>query len=549
MGHLFFFTSIVFLCFIGYLQPFHSAPWPSAINDGLFLLLGFTGLAYNLITIKNYKLSLTNKEIIVIGLILTHITLSAISFENRSAWPYVLVLSIVYLLYKNEIKYSIIQNYLIAGIWIAASVTAIIGIGQWLGVWHQFDGRFLWMLEVSPGTSMIGNLGQPNVTGTLLVWGVISALVISAKIETKFARIVSQQVTYGLMSASIILITIASVLIQSRTTTLGLFATTLLAWKFKSVYGKRALWTTVAVFVFHVAGSVLLPYVRQFLFESQLTTAYGGKGIVDYPRLNAYWIFINAIFERPIFGYGIGGVISAFIQGVDAVPGIGAYFAQTHNLILEFLVWFGIPLGLVLTSILFRFFYQSYKKIKSTNDVALFSMLLVVLIHSMLEFPLHYVYMLVPTAIFAANFSRSATVHSLNLSRMVMSGMVLIFGTVSVLMMSEYLRFEGDIRQARLELGITGRARPPSDATTMFLYELNGANVMIRTEASSGMSAAQLTLFETTTSQFPMRPLIEKNIKAATFNGQPDRALYWQNKYCAIYGLKACASIPPASIR
>jgi hypothetical protein len=549
MGHLLFSTCVAFICLIGYVQAFHSSPWPSSINDGFFLLLAFTGLTYSLITIKNYRLSFSSKEIVVIGLILVHTTLSAIYFENRSVWPYALVLSVSFLLFKNEVKYPTIRNSLIAGVWIAALVTAIIGIGQWLGVWHQFDGRFLWMLEVSPGARMIGNLGQPNVTGTLLVWGVICALVISAKIETKFDRIVSQQATYGLMSASIILMTIASVLTQSRTTTLGLFAASLLAWKFKSFYGKRAFWTTVAVFVFHVAGSVLLPYIRQFLFESELTAAYGGKGIVDYPRLNAYWIFIHSILEKPFFGYGIGGVISAFIQGVDAAPGMGAYFAQTHNLILEFFVWFGIPLGLVLASILFRFFYQSYKKIKSTNDVALFSMLLVVLIHSMLEFPLHYVYMLVPTAIFAANFSRSATVHSLNLSRMVMIGMVLIFGTMSVLMMSEYLRFEGDIRQARLELGITGRARPPSDATTMFLYELNGANVMIRTEASSGMSAAQLTLFETTTSQFPMRPLIEKNIKAATFNGQPDRALYWQDKYCAIYGLKACASIPPGSIQ
>lgn len=396
---------------------------------------------------------------------------------------------------------------------------------------------------------MIGNLGQPNVTGTLLIWGVVCALVISAKIQTRFTRLISQRITYGLLSASIFLMTIGSVLTQSRTTTLGLFAITLIAWKFKSIYGKRAFWITVTIFVLHVALSIFLPYIRQFLFESELTTAYGGKGIVDHSRLNAYLIFINAIFERPIFGYGVGGVVSAFIDGIDASPGLGTYFAHTHNLILELLVWFGIPLGLVLAFILFDFFYRSYKKIKSANDVALFSILLVVVVHSMLEFPLHYVYFLIPTVIFSANFSRSSSTRKLTISRSMIGSLVSILSVISVFMMNEYLRFEGDIRQARLELGITGRAHPPSDVATIFLNELNGANAMIRTEVNSDMSVSQLALFEKTTTQFPMRPLIEKNIGAATLNGQPDKALYWRNKYCAIYGLKACASIFPASIQ
>jgi len=511
--------------------------------------LGFIGLTYNIIATTQYRLSFSFKEIFVIGLIAVHIALSTIFFENRNAWPYVLVLSVSFLLYKNEVNYPIIKNYLIAGIWLSATVTAIIGIGQWLGVWHQFDGRFLWMLDVNPGTRIIGNLGQPNVTGTLLVWGMVCALVISAKIETKFTRIISQQVTYGLISASIFLMTIASVLTESRTTTLGLFAITLIAWKFKSIYGKRAFWTTVAIFVLHVIFSAVLPYIHQFLFESQLTTAYGGKGIIDYPRLNAYLVFINAIFERPIFGYGIGGVVSAFIQGVGAAPGMGTYFAHTHNLILEFLVWFGIPLGLTLVFFLFHFFYCSYKKIRSANDVALFSILLVILIHSMLEFPLHYVYFLVPTAIFAANFSWTSDSRMLTVSRSAIGSLVLILGGIFVFMMNEYFRFEGDIRQARLELGVTGRAHPPSDIFTIFLHELNGANVMIRTEVSSDMSVSQLAIFEKTTVQFPMRPLIEKNIEAMSLNGEPEKARYWRNKYCQIYGLKACAAVLPVDVQ
>lgn len=549
MVHLFFSLSVVLLCFIGYLQPFHSAPWPSAINDGLFLLLSFTALTYNLVVIKNYKLSFSRNEIVVASLIVTDITLSTIFFENRSAWPYVLVLTVSFLLYKNEVKYPTIKNHLITGIWLAASVTAVIGIGQWLGVWHQFDERFLWMLEANPGSRMIGNLGQPNITGTLLIWGIVCALMISAKIEAKFTRTTTQQLTYGLLTASILLITVASVLTLSRTTTLGLFAITLVAWKFKSIYGARAFRTTVAVCVLHVSLSMLLPYISQILFASELTSAYGGKGIGSSARLNAYLIFIHSIFENPFFGYGIGGVVLAFIDSVDISPGMSAYFAHAHNLILEFFVWFGIPFGLILTLILLDFFYCSYKKIKSANEVGLFSILLVALIHSMLEFPFHYVYMLVPTAIFAANFTKLSNVGELYLPRMVISGVVLIFVVMSVLMMNEYFRFEGDIRQARLELGITGRAHPPSDATTIFLNELNGANVMIRTEATSDMSVAQLALFEKTTLQFPMRPFIEKNIKAATLNGQSDKALFWSNKYCAIYGLEACSSIPPVNIQ
>lgn len=150
MGHLFFPACIVFLCFIGYLQPFHSAPWPSAINDGVCLLLGLVCVAYNIITIKQYRFSFSFKEIVIIGLIAIHIALSTIFFENRSVWPYILVLLVSFLCYKNEIQYAVNKNYLIAGIWLSATVTAIIGIGQWLGVWHQFDGRFFGCLMSTP---------------------------------------------------------------------------------------------------------------------------------------------------------------------------------------------------------------------------------------------------------------------------------------------------------------------------------------------------------------------------------------------------------------
>ena len=181
--------------------------------------------------------------------------------------------------------------------------------------------------------------------------------------------------------------------------------------------------------------------------------------------------------------------------------------------------------------------------------VAVFSILAAVFIHSMLELPLHYAYLLIPVAIFAANFSQPEPNQKFVLPKFVAATALSICGFVFVLIANDYFRMEQDIRQARLELAITGRAHPPSDSPPILLKELYGANVMLRTEVSGSMSQSQLKLFDKTTAQFPMRPLIEKNIKALTLNGQVVKADYWKNKYCAIYGQKACQSLTPDSVQ
>ena len=542
-------TAIVVLCFIGYLQPFHSAPWPSAINDGVFLLLGFICIGAAIAKPDASRLRFSRAEILVLSLLIVHLSVSILVFDNRSVAPYGLVLFLAFFCYKTNIGNLANQKLLLTGIWLSATATAIISIGQWLGAWDQWDSRFLWMLNISAGARLAGNLGQPNMTGTLLIWGVVSTAVLASQLEDGFPGMTREKVGQGLLSASIVLITVASALTQSRTTTLGLIAVAMIAWKHRSIYGQRALQLTLVVCALHIMLVAALPAITHLMFESELTTAFGGKGIVDHSRLDAYAIFLRAIFEKPFFGYGIGGTVAAFINGVDARPGIGQYFAHAHNLALDLLVWFGIPFGLLLLFCIGRFIYRAYVRIKTKNDVAVFSILAAVFIHSMFELPLHFAYFLIPVALFAANFSQPELSQEFVLPRFVTVTALFISGTVFVLIANDYFRMEQDIRQARLELAITGRAHPPTDSPPILLKELYGANVMLRTEVSSSMSQSQLKLFEETTGQFPMRPFIEKNIKALTLNGQNEKANYWKDKYCAIYGQKACQSLSADSVR
>ncbi len=549
MAQAFVSTSIVFLCFIGYLQPFHSAPWPSAINDGVFLILGFICIGTAIAKPGPSKLSFSRAEILVLGLLVVHLSASSLVFDNRSVAPYGLVLFVALFCYKSSIGNLTNKKLLLTGIWLSAAVTAVIGIGQWLGAWDQWVSRFLWMLDINAGARLAGNLGQPNVTGTLLIWGVVSAAILASQLEDGFLGMTRERVGQGVLSASVLLITIASALTQSRTTTLAFIAIAVIAWVHRTLYGKRALRLILAACALHIMLVAALPVISHLLFESELTTAFGGKGIVDHSRLDTYAIFLRAIFEKPFFGYGMGGTVAAFINGIDARPGIGQYFAHAHNLVLELLVWFGIPLGLFLVFGIGRFIFRAYVRIKTRSDVAVFSILAAVFIHSMLELPLHYAYFLIPVAIFAANFSQPEPNQTFVLPKLVAATALFICGFVFVLIANDYFRMEQEIRQARLELAITGRAHPPSDSPPILLKELYGANVMLRTEVSSNMNQSELKLFEETTAQFPMRPLIEKNIKALTLNGQVVKADYWKDKYCAIYGQKACQSLTPDSVR
>ncbi|HEY2977662.1 MAG TPA: Wzy polymerase domain-containing protein, partial [Burkholderiaceae bacterium] len=87
-----------------------------------------------------------------------------------------------------------------------------------------------------------------------------------------------------------------------------------------------------------------------------------------------------------------------------------AFFDHTHNLPLQLLVEFGIPLGSLIFALLLGALYQAWRRAwacegnQGVAKRAAFMMVLMIGLHSLLEYPLWYAYFLLPTA-FAWGFA------------------------------------------------------------------------------------------------------------------------------------------------
>jgi len=112
---------------------------------------------------------------------------------------------------------------------------------------------------------------------------------------------------------------------------------------------------------------------------------------------------LDMIRAQPWWGVGWGEF--NFAWTLTPFPGRPvAFFDHTHNLFLQFAVELGLPAALVLTGLLAVAVVQAFRRCaaapgdEGTASRAALMMVLLVGLHSLLEYPLWYAYFLLPTA-------------------------------------------------------------------------------------------------------------------------------------------------------
>ena len=140
------------------------------------------------------------------------------------------------------------------------------------------------------------------------------------------------------------------------------------------------------------------------LFGGQ--TRFGGGGDISSSRFGIWRNTLSLIAAHPWFGVGFGDF--NFAWSLTPFPGRPiAFFDHTHNLFLNFAVELGLPLAaLVVALMVFALWKALGNAVADGRQAserfpiqrAAFVIVLMVAVHSMLEYPLWYAYFLLPTA-------------------------------------------------------------------------------------------------------------------------------------------------------
>ncbi len=259
------------------------------------------------------------------------------------------------------------------------------GLGQVFFNWHgplqTFFNLIIWYQRpIDKVTGLTGLFNNANYAGCWLnvIWPFSLAFIIYRR--GKFLENISIYIFAFTISFSI-------VLTNSRSAWLGILVGSIMVFGEKSFIFIRNLtllfFITIATTIFPIFGNNIQNIARKIIPES----IWIEFSDFQYSRLQIWLQGIQTTFDRPIFGSGAGSFSEIFQLRT------GLWKGHAHNLPLELIISYGIPVGILIFLPIFYLTYLSItynltkkeRKRSSIFDQAWTSALFVLIISQMVD--------------------------------------------------------------------------------------------------------------------------------------------------------------------
>jgi O-antigen ligase len=520
---------------LGFLMPGHYVPWVSFEQQAVAacgtLLIGVSALRADArIAIS----ALAVAAVALAGLALLQLALGQIAFKSDAAvsGAYLLAFAAAVATGQRLTSRADTQRPLLDGLawtlFAAALLSALIALVQWQQLrWSIF------IVDLRLGDRPYANLAQPNHLASLLCLGIVAGLYLyeARRLSAPTLTLTTALLGWGL------------VMTQSRTG--WLFGALLLlwwAWKHQTARLRlrgTALVASLALFAVGVASwsavneALLLSAPQNF--ESRLQA---GTRWIHWPTL---W---DAAWREPWFGYGWGQVVLAQQAAVLDHPPVGEWLLQSHNLLLDLMIYNGVPIGLTVFGLLVWWFVRHIRACRSVEQWALIAAVGTVFTHALLEYPLDYAYFLLPTGVMmgALEALHPAPAGRLQVPRWAFAAVLTGLAGMLVWITAEYLKVESATRQLRfVMLGIGVDKVPNAPVPDVWLLDQpREFHRYWMTPATPGMSAEQLDWMRRVSMREPRPPAQLRYALAAGLNGRPEEAALTLARLCKMHAAIRC---------
>ncbi|HCK31371.1 MAG TPA: hypothetical protein DHW29_15100 [Acinetobacter ursingii] len=498
-----------------FLLPNHYYPWVSAYQDfSSFLVLI---IIFAIFFKKQLVLDLNFLFLLLISLVpLIQILFHKIYFLGDSliAFIYIASFSFTYVLALNLGRKNSIAPYLcfISNIFIFSSVVSLyIILKQWL----LLTNGGIWMADLPPNGRPFANFGQPNNCATFLCMGLLACLYLY---EKKYINQVC-----GVLLTSFILFGIT--LTQSRTA--WAFTLAFLIWWFwKTRYfqarlSKYSVFYFVGIFLFFI---FTVPYISDSLGVTNTTDAVT-RASSGYLRIPMWHQMLLAIKEQPLWGYGWNQVSVAQLSVYLDYP-TTEWTEHSHNILLDLLIWNGIPLGILIIGFFIWWLYRLSQLAISVEAFITLSMVGAVLVHAMLEYPLDYAFFLLPVGFLLGLVqAQDKTIKIIEIPRTVVASLWVIFVVLYIWIFVEYQIIEKDVQLVRFEALNIGTLHAEHDAPDVILLtQLREQIRFIRTPPKENMTLDQLDWMRKVAYRYSTSAALYRYAQALALNHQPELA-------------------------
>lgn len=531
----------VLLCACSWLIPDHYPPWKSFYSD----CLAFAGLLMLSLFVAGSARSGANLPVVAVVVV----TLAAIPatqatsgliFFSGDGWmaaAYLAGLSIS-ISAGHVIAQSGREDLANALAWLfvaSAGVSALLVVHQVL----DLDALGVLIVPLSEFDHRpYANLAQPNQLATLLCWGLMGLLYLHSRARIHLAALL------GLGG----LLILGVVLTQSRAPWLG--AAALVVWwllKRKTIPQVRG-WP-IALGLALYAGLILFwPETSISRAEKSLAPAISMPAqrtdLADPgTHLQNWQEMTRAILKQPWTGYGWNQVSVAHVQNAHERHTYAELLSHSHNLLLDLLVWNGLPLGLLIIGLLAVWLATRAWRCRSPESWFAFAVMGFIGAHSLVEYPLEYAYFLLPVGLLAGLVEADdGQGRTLRVPAAVPWAAVVLGAVFMVWVWIEYRIVEEDYRLMRFEtrnIGPLKAAQPAPDI--VLLTQLREDLRMARSQARPGMSEAELAWMRKVTYRYPYYSNLFRYSVSLALNDRRDEASIEFRRLYDIYGARPYA--------
>lgn len=424
------------------------------------------------------------------------------------------------------------------GLFMAIGFAAVMSIGLQLHQWLQINWIDIWSMGNGHGRPY-ANIGQPNQLGTLLLWGLLALAWGAWRAQIRPIVVI--------FAAIFILFGLA--LTASRTAWIGILALAAAIWYWRALWPWRALpWVASGLTACYFCFVWIIPIATQHLLLASTEADLEALVRISSETRPQIWaMFIEAIKEEPLLGYGWNQVSVAHLSVATDHPPLGILFSHAHNLFLDLLLWNGIPIGFALSVFIILWTWRRFRSIQDPGSALMFLLWVVVGNHAMLEFPLHYAYFLLPIGLVVGALDiRLGGLMVVIKQRWPVGLLWLASAMLLTLLVRDYLRVEAGYQALRYEWAKirTNASREPPDV--LLLDQLRDVIVLDRFEPSFGMKPEQLDWMRRVATLYPSAGSVHKLAVALVWNNQPDEATLWLRRMCAVVPARQCLAIKSA---
>jgi hypothetical protein len=306
------------------------------------------------------------------------------------------------------------------------------------------------------------------------------------------------------------------------------------------VLRKRSIIAAASLALYLLAVTVALAPTAELLLLNGSYTLDPSR-MTAGQRPDAWRMFIAAALHHPWFGYGWGQTAFAHFEMASSSPFFGSTFEQSHNLLLDLLLWNGIPLGSVAILLFVGSLVAIAWRVRTSREQILAGSVGVLLVHAMLEYPLHYGYFLLPFGLMVGALLASAKVERIiRVDRLPALGFLTLLVVCLLVTLRDYMEVEASFSDLRFEKARIHTDLPVGPPEVWVLNQMREMIVLGRTEPRAGMTDAEIAWMRDLTMLYPSALNAYALASSYALNGYPDDAQRWLKNLCRAFPQRIC---------